>query len=127
MAGNIDGVMNNALDGIRKMVDVDTVIGEPIRVSDSVTLIPVSKVSFGFAAGGSSFGKTEKENFGGGAGGGVNVVPVAFIAVSGETVKVLPISNHPDAVDKIAAYVPDVVDKISSFFEKKDKTEDAAE
>lgn len=125
---NLDGVMNNALDGIRKMVDVDTVIGEPIRVNETVTLIPVSKVSFGFAAGGSSFGKgAENENFGGGAGGGVNVTPVAFIAVNGENIKVLPISNHPDAVDKIAAYVPDVVDKISAFFADKnaDNTEEA--
>ena len=67
MANSLDGVMTSALDGIKKMVDVDTVIGDPIHVNDNVTLIPIFKVSFGFAAGGSSFGKQpEKDNFGGG-------------------------------------------------------------
>lgn len=126
MATSLDGVLNNALDGIKKMVDVDTVIGEPIRANENVTLIPISKVSFGFAAGGSSFGKQpERDNFGGGAGGGVKVTPVAFLVVTGNEVKVVSISENPDAIDKIAAYVPDMIDKISSAFskDKKEKTE----
>lgn len=117
---SIDGVLTSALDGIKKMVDVDTVIGDPIHANDDVTLIPISKVSFGFAAGGSSFGKAvEKDNFGGGAGGGVKVTPVAFIVVTGTDVKVVSVSENPDAVDKVAAFVPDLVDKISGLFAKK--------
>lgn len=119
MASSLDSVMNNALDGIKKMVDVDTVIGDPIHANDAVTLIPISKVSFGFAAGGSSFGKvSERENFGGGAGGGVKVVPVAFVVITGENVKLLSVSDNPDAIDKIASYMPDLVDKFSGIFAK---------
>lgn len=118
----IDGVLSSALDGIKKMVDVDTVIGDPIHVNDDVTLIPISKVSFGFAAGGSSFGKVpQKDNFGGGAGGGVKVTPVAFISVTGTNVKVIPIGDNPDAIDKIAGYVPELIDKVSDLFSKKNK------
>lgn len=126
MANSLDSVMNNALDGIKKMVDVDTVIGDPIHVNDNVTLIPISKVSFGFAAGGSSFGKQpEKENFGGGAGGGVKVTPVAFLAISGSEVKVVSISENPDAIDKIASHIPEMIDKVSALFskDKQEKTE----
>lgn len=126
MANSLDGVMSNALDGIKKMVDVDTVIGDAIHVNDQVTLIPISKVSFGFAAGGSSFGKQpEKDNFGGGAGGGVKVTPVAFLVITGSDVKVVSISENPDAIDKIAAHFPEMVDKVSSLFskEKKEKAE----
>ena len=123
MAGSLDSVMNSALDGIKKMVDVDTVIGDPIKASETVTLIPISKVSFGFAAGGSSFGKQEsKENFGGGAGGGVKVTPVGFIVVNGDNVRMMSISDHPDAVDKIASYMPGIVDKVSEFFSKNKET-----
>ncbi len=122
MANSLDGVMNNALDGIKKMVDVDTVIGDPIHVNDSVTLIPISKVSFGFAAGGSSFGKQpDKDNFGGGAGGGVKVTPVAFLAISGNEVKVISISENPDAIDKVASHIPEMLDKISALFSKDKK------
>ncbi len=126
MANSLDGVMSNALDGIKKMVDVDTVIGDAIHVNDQVTLIPISKVSFGFAAGGSSFGKQpEKDNFGGGAGGGVKVTPVAFLVITVSDVKVVSISENPDAIDKIAAHFPEMVDKVSSLFskEKKEKAE----
>ncbi len=127
MANALDNVMSNALDGIKKMVDVDTVIGDPIHVNDQLTLIPISKVSFGFAAGGSSFGKqAEKDNFGGGAGGGVKVTPVAFLAISGCDVKVLSISENPDAVDKIITQVPGLIDKVSALFAK-DKKEEKAE
>ena len=125
MANSLDGVMTCALDGIKKMVDVDTVIGDPIHVNDNVTLIPISKVSFGFAAGGSSFGKQpEKDNFGGGAGGGVKVTPVAFLSITGSEVKVISISENPDAIDKIASRIPEVIDKISGLISK-DKQEKA--
>lgn len=120
----IDEVLNSALDGIKKMVDVDTVIGDPIHANDDVTLIPISKVSFGFAAGGSSFGKVpQKDNFGGGAGGGVKVTPVAFLSITGKDVKIIPVTDNPDAIDKIAGYVPELVNKVSALFSKKKKTD----
>ncbi|MBQ6947082.1 MAG: GerW family sporulation protein [Clostridia bacterium] len=122
MANSLDGVMSNALDGIKKMVDVDTVIGDPIVVNENVTLIPISKVSFGFAAGGSSFGKQpEKDNFGGGAGGGVKVTPVAFLVITGNDVKVISISENPDAIDKIASHLPEVFNQVTSLFSKDKK------
>lgn len=126
MSNSIDGVLNSALDGIKKMVDVDTVIGDPIHANDNVTLIPISKVSFGFAAGGSSFGKEPaKDNFGGGAGGGVKVTPVAFLVITGENVKVISVSETPDAVDKIASCVPEVMDKLSALLSKKKNAEES--
>ena len=123
MANTIDSILGNALDGIKKMVDVQTVIGDPITVGD-ITLLPISKVSFGFAAGGTSFGKqTDKDNFGGGAGGGVKVTPLAFLVINGTDVRVIFIDEHPDALDKIAAYLPQTVDKLSAIFQKEEKSE----
>lgn len=123
MANTIDSILGNALDGIKKMVDVQTVIGDPITVGD-ITLLPVSKVSFGFAAGGTSFGKqTERDNFGGGAGGGVKVTPLAFLVINGTDVRVIFIDEHPDALDKLASYLPQTVDKISAIFQKEEKSE----
>ena len=119
MANSIDSILGNALEGIKGMVDVDTVIGDAIHINDDITLLPVSKVSFGFAAGGTSFGKqTENNNFGGGAGGGVKVTPVAFLVINGTEVRTLFLNEHPDAFDKVASYLPDLLDKITALFSK---------
>ena len=125
MASSIDNILGSTLDGIRKMVDVETVIGDAIKINDETTLLPISKVSVGFAAGGTTFGKAgEKENFGGGAGGGVKVTPVAFLVINGTEVRTIFLSENPDAIDKIASYLPAAVDKIASLFEKDEqKTE----
>ena len=119
MANSIDSILGNALEGIKGMVDVDTVIGDAIHVNDDIILLPVSKVSFGFAAGGTSFGKqAEGDHFGGGAGGGVKVTPVAFLVIHGTEVRPLFLSDHPDSFDKIASYMPEFLDKITSLFSK---------
>ncbi len=119
MANSIDSILGNALDGIKGMVDVDTVIGDAIHVNDDIILLPVSKVSFGFAAGGTTFGKqSEKDNFGGGAGGGVKVTPVAFLVINGTEVRTLFLSDHPDTFDKVASYMPEFLDKIKALFSK---------
>lgn len=119
MANSIDSILGNTLEGIKGMVDVDTVIGDAIHVNDDIILLPVSKVSFGFAAGGTTFGKQpEKDNFGGGAGGGVKVTPVAFLVINGTEVRTLFLSEHPDAFDKVASYMPEFLDKISKLFSK---------
>ena len=121
----IEGLMMTAMDSIKDMVDVNTIIGEPIETSNNVVIIPISKVSFGFAAGGSEFKgetineytKREKEEaiqyrlpFGGGSGAGVSINPVAFLVVQKDNIKLLPI-NHASTIDKLIDYVPDIIEK----------------
>ena len=129
----IEGLMLTAMNSIQEMIDVNTIIGEPIETSNGIVIIPISKVGFGFAAGGSEFKgetideytKKEKEEeiqyrlpFGGGSGAGVNITPVAFLIVQEEGVKLIPIS-HSSALDKLLDYVPDLMEKISKFISKK--------
>lgn len=122
---NLQGVLGVSMDKIREMVDVNTVIGEAIQTPDGTTLIPVSKVSYGFASGGSNIpSKSQSELFGGGSGAGINITPVAFVAISGGSVQIIPVVSKPDSGDKMINLVPEMFDKITSLFnKKKDKTE----
>ena len=128
----IEGLMNTAMSSIQNMIDVNTIIGEPIETNNNVIIIPVSKVGFGFAAGGSEFrgetineyNKKEKEEqiqyklpFGGGAGAGVSINPVAFIVVQKNNVKLLPI-EHCSSVDRLLDYIPDVIEKMNNYLNK---------
>ena len=128
----IEGLMNTAMSSIQNMIDVNTIIGEPIETNNNVIIIPVSKVGFGFAAGGSEFrgetineyNKKEKEEqiqykrpFGGGAGAGVSINPVAFIVVQQNNVKLLPI-EHCSSVDRLLDYIPDVIEKMNNYLNK---------
>lgn len=121
----IEGLMMTAMDSIKDMVDVNTIIGEPIETSNNVVIIPISKVSFGFAAGGSEFKgetineytKREKEEaiqyrlpFGGGSGAGVSINPVAFLVVQNDNIKLLPMT-HASTIDKLIDSVPDIIEK----------------
>ena len=122
----IQGLMDTTLEKIKQMVDMNTIIGDPIITQDGTTIIPVSKIAYGFASGGSEFGnKQQPENtlFGGGGGAGVTINPVAFIAISHGDVKLLNVSNGTN--EKAIAMVPELVDKISGLFkkDKKDKPE----
>jgi len=118
----INELMETTMQKVREMVDANTIIGEPINTQDGVTLIPVSKVTFGFAGGGSDFAKKASNvpaNFGGGAGAGVNIIPVAFIVVKEGSVKLLHVSPPGNStIDRIIDTVPDVIDKISDFIDK---------
>ena len=120
----INDLMAETIQKIRETVDANTVVGEPIRAGD-VVLIPVSRISFGFATGASEFGgkapKAPGENpFGGGGGAGVKVDPVCFLAVSGTSVKVLPVELPPaTGVDKVVDMIPEAVTKISGILEKR--------
>ena len=120
----IGDLMETTMQKIREMIDVNTIVGEPIVTADGVTLIPVSKVSFGFGSGGTDFpskNKQPNENnpFGGGGGAGVNIVPVAFLVVKGENVKIINIGPPASTtVDRVIDLVPDVMDKVSKFIEK---------
>ncbi|MBR0350778.1 MAG: GerW family sporulation protein [Clostridia bacterium] len=127
----IEGLMITAMNSIKDMIDVNTIIGEPIE-SKNITIIPISKVSFGFAAGGSEFTgetvdkytKAERQEqinyklpFGGGAGAGVSISPIAFIVINNGNVKLVPV-NHATALDKLLDYVPDLIEKTSSMVKK---------
>ena len=128
----IEGLMLTAMNSIQDMIDVNTIIGEPIETSNNMVIIPISKVGFGFAAGGSEFKgetldeytKKEKEEqvqyrlpFGGGSGAGVSISPIAFLVVSPNNVKLLPV-NHSLAVDRLIDYVPDLMEKVNCYLNK---------
>lgn len=113
----IQGMMDTTLERIREMVDASTVIGDPIVTGDT-TIIPVSKISYGFASGGSDFPtKQEKDCFGGGGGAGVSVTPVAFLVISGAGVQLLHVDANRSSMDKLVGMIPDVVDKVSGIVE----------
>jgi len=106
---------------MREMIDANTIVGEPITTPDGITLIPVSKVSFGFAGGGSDFSKKQdsKVGFGGGTGAGVNITPVAFIVAKGEDVDLIYVTPTAlTTVDRVIEMVPDVIDKVTDFMGK---------
>lgn len=123
----IEGLMETTLDKIKQMVDVNTVIGNPITTADGTTIIPVSKVTYGFASGGSEFASKKAENntlFGGGSGAGVTINPIAFIAVSNGEAKLLNIENFQGSQDRAVAMVPELIDKIVGLFKKDKKDEE---
>lgn len=120
MSQNIPNMLENTIAKIREMVDVNSVIGKPITTPDGVTIIPVSKVSVGFGGGGSDFvskNVNHQENpFGGGAGGGVSIIPIAFLIVKDGTVRMLPVAEPANTTaDRLVEMVPDVLDKVSAF------------
>ncbi len=113
----IEGLMQTAMQKIKDMTDVETIIGEPIKVSENVTIIPVSKVSFGFASGGSDFpSKQQKDLFGGGSGGGISINPIAFLVIKGDEVKIHHIATADNTAEKAINMVPEVIDKVSELF-----------
>ncbi len=126
----ISDVMSTTLQKLREILDGNTIVGTPIQTPDGLTLIPVSRLSLGFASGGSEFGKTPKvegkNNFGGGSGAGVKMDPVAFLVVRGDNVRLIPVGPMPmTTLDRVVDMVPDVVDKVTAFIDqrKADKTE----
>ena len=134
----IEGLMLTAMESIRSMIDVNTIIGEPIEIPNNITIIPVSKVGFGLAAGGSEFkdetieGYLRKQNteeeiqyrlpFGGGAGVGASISPVGFIIIQDNIVKLIPM-EHTNSIDKILDYTPDIFEKINKILEKKENND----
>lgn len=122
----ISGLMSTAMESIKDMVDVNTIVGDSVETADGTVIIPISKVSFGFAAGGSEFGDGKKEtkdelgskNFGGGSGAGVSIHPVAFMVVGNGNIRLIPVdSNTP--VERALDFVPDIIDKIYNALENR--------
>lgn len=122
----IGSLMDTTMEKIKEMIDVNTIIGEPITSPDGTLIIPVSKVSYGFAAGGSDL-PTKKENkdcFGGGSGAGVTIQPVAFLTVYQGNVRLVSVDRDEGTADKLVNMIPDVLKKVKGVF-KKDKSESA--
>lgn len=120
----ITDLMATTIEKLRELANSETVIGNPIKVSENTTIIPVSKLSIGFASGGSDFpSKNPKELFGGGGGAGVTVTPKAFLVVENGNVRLLQLAKDGESIDRLCNMIPDAINQISSFI-KKDKTEE---
>lgn len=123
MSGKLPNMLDATIQKIREMVDVNSVIGEPIMTPDGVTIIPVSKVSVGFGGGGSDFASksADKENpFGGGVGGGVKVTPICFLVVKDGTVRMMSVPQPANSsAERLVEMLPDTLEKINSFVETK--------
>lgn len=116
----LEGLMSVTLEKLREMVGSSTIIGEPITVEGAM-ILPVSKVTFGFASGGSDFGaKTTKELFGGGSGAGVSVTPVAFLVIKDGNVRTIQLADSSSTVDRALNMLPELVDKLTGMLAKKD-------
>lgn len=128
----IQGLMQTAMENIKAMVDVNTIVGDPVETPDGSVILPISKVAFGFAAGGSDFRIEEDEKssgaaagsasvrmlpFGGGSGGGVSIRPIAFLVVGREGVHIVPLDNSTHLFEKIIDATPGLIDKIQSMFQ----------
>jgi len=123
----IQGLMKTAMENLKEMIDVNTIVGDPVETPDGSVILPISKVGFGFAAGGSEFvlenspktpTETEKKHpFGGGSGGGVSITPIAFLVVSGAGVKMLHLDQNTHLYEKLLEFAPQVVDKVQQMMQ----------
>lgn len=128
----IEKILNASMNSIKDMIDVNTIVGDAIQASNNTVIIPISKVSFGFASGGSEFkgetideyNKKDKDEqiqyrlpFGGGSGAGVSINPIAFLIVQADVVKLLPV-DHSTPMDKILDYMPDLIEKANNIMNK---------
>ena len=131
----IESLMEIAMDNIQDMVDVNTIIGAPIEINDNISIIPISKVSFGFVAGGSEFNAetieeynkkdkdeeiTYKHPFGGGSGAGVNITPVSFLVVNKGNIKLMPV-EYCSTIDKLVDYIPEFIGKVEKIMNNKNR------
>lgn len=115
----LGNIMEVTMSKIREMVDVDTVVGNPINTPDGVTIIPVSTVSFGFASGGSDFPVKENTGFGGGGGSAIKINPIGFLVIKEGNVRMLNVSPPiGTTVDRLVELIPDVLDRIQRFIDK---------
>ena len=128
----IEKILNTSMNSIKDMIDVNTIVGDAIQASNNTVIIPISKVSFGFASGGSEFkgetideyNKKDKDEqiqyrlpFGGGSGAGVSINPIAFLIIQSDIVKLLPV-DHSTSMDKILDYMPDLIEKANCVMNK---------
>ena len=115
----LQDLLHTTMDKVHEMVDANNIVGQPITTPDGVTLIPISKVSFGFGGGGGDYGKVQPKDFGGATAAGVKIDPVAFLVVKDGMTRVLPVAVPPaSTVERIVDMAPDIVDKVEKFFDK---------
>ncbi len=121
------GILETTIEKVKNLVNVSTIIGEPMKVDESLTIIPVSKVTYGFASGGSDFpSKGNKEIFGGGGGAGVTITPVAFLVISDGEVSLKHITAYDNAAERVVNLVPEMFDKVTSVVNKAKKDKEKA-
>ncbi|GMB10299.1 MAG: GerW family sporulation protein [Candidatus Improbicoccus devescovinae] len=124
MGNNVENLMSASVTSIKGLLDSNSVIGEPMKINPKVTLIPISKVSYGLAIGGSDFAtkKSDKGSvFGGGSGSGITISPVGFLVIIDDEVKFLQVDAFSGAVDRAVAMAPDVISKIIKKFKNRKK------
>ena len=120
----LSDLMRATMDKVHEMVDTNTIVGQPITTPDGVTLIPISKVSFGIGGGGGDYGKNAKDGFGGGAGAGVKIDPVAFLIIKGGVTRMMPVAASPKStMDRIVDMAPELMDKVEKYLDKKGEKE----
>lgn len=113
------GILATTIEKVRQLVDVSTIIGEPLQLSEDITVVPVSKVTYGFASGGADFpSKSNAELFGGGGGAGITINPVAFLVLKDGEVTLKHITANDNAAERIVNMIPDVIDKVTGIAEK---------
>lgn len=116
MAGKpLSELTDSSMKNLQTLIDSNSVIGKPITLEDGTTILPVSRVNFGFATAGSDLPATQKELFGGGTGGGVSITPIAFLVIQNGGVKVLQIQSFSSTADRVVGMMPDMIDKVSGF------------
>ncbi len=121
----ITELMQSTIQKIKELANSETIVGEPIKVSDTTVILPVSKVSVGFASGGSDFpSKNNAELFGGGGGAGITVTPKAFLVVENGNVRLLQLAKDGESIDRLCNMIPDAVTQITSLFKKEEKEEE---
>ncbi len=125
-----NGILSTTIEKVRNLVDVSTIIGEPINLPDGLTIIPISKVTYGFASGGSDFpSKNNVELFGGAGGAGITINPVAFLVIKDGEVSIRHIVSNDNAAERAVTMIPEMFDKVVNLADKfkKDKDQPAEE
>lgn len=125
-----NGILSTTIEKVRNLVDVSTIIGEPINLPDGLTIIPISKVTYGFASGGSDFpSKNNVELFGGAGGAGITINPVAFLVIKDGEVSIRHIVSNDNAAERAVTMIPEMFDKVVNLADKfkKDKEQPAEE
>nr|WP_325220875.1 GerW family sporulation protein [uncultured Oscillibacter sp.] len=116
----VSELMRSTIEKVHELVDTNVIVGQPINTPDGVTLIPISRVNFGFGSGGGDYGKVQPKGFGGGGGAGVKIDPVAFLTIKDGVTRVLPVAAPPvTTLDRIVEMAPDLMDKAEKFLDKK--------
>lgn len=132
----IEGLMNTTMNSLKDMIDVNTIVGDPVQSPDGLIIIPISKVGFGFASGGTEFNINKKNDidiqqdklpFGGGSGAGVSLQPVAFIVVGNNQMKLLPVDENSSALNNLFDFMSKLANDLKETLNKKKNDENKAQ